>query len=88
MNVHTGEKNAADKTLGNRALSVAAGSRSVPAGAYPRIRGTVPAVDGSHSLPECRRCFFGRGPHTAKHSPHGLPAKQNDREGKAGETFL
>ncbi len=32
-------KNAADKTLGNRALSVAAGSRSVPAGAYPRIRG-------------------------------------------------
>ena len=31
-------KNAADKTLGNRALSVAAGNRFVPAGAYPRIR--------------------------------------------------
>ena len=34
------------------------------------------------------RCFFGRGHHTAKHSPHGLPAKQNDRGGKAREAFL
>lgn len=89
------EKNAADKTLGNRALSAAAGSRSVPAGHIPgtgepfRLWMAPTAYRGLAALYGLQRpVFFGRGLRTAKFPPHGLPAKQNDRGGKAREAFL